>query len=755
MKRFVGTVCATALCLSLIAFPWRNQTSATAQIASDELAGRIAFLYQQDPTACFTECHGPLWTMEPDGSDKQPVLNINGNEIRNVAQPQFSPDGSQIAFVRLTTSETTDLFVMNTDGTGLINLTNTPGKFEVEPQWSPDGAHLAWGGYLRESRSFFGDGIWMIELPDGVPQQIAAPGRNNPTWSPDGRSLAMERWGETEEESGPRAIVTMPVEGGAETTIVSHVDDVGPEFPVDPEWSPVGGSIAFIATRDVDGTSVRDIYTVSDAGGAPSRVSEFQWPVVLTWSPDGTAIAYQRNRPSAEDPNKPESLYWGIYKIDPVGAAPVNISDAFSAPSNETSPTWIADPDVCGLPEPIPAFELNRKESSEVERDRRDDVPLRRWIRQIKKAIAEVKEDNEKHPEDVEANRPVLRHLKRLLDDAQALLDARGGSRHYAASSRQDGPTGADKRGAVDEAACWALSQAWQVIKDLGLLPEEDAALGDKFLTLAALLDGEEISSEDKKIYLRREIEDLVSRLAKDDLDDDASEANKQTYVSAIEGIFNLLEGYLEGDLTTAAQETLEEGLTDAAEAFGGKESRELVSLMFTLRKVIAGEASSDEQWRILKESVANLADRLTTILFGKALLSTPQARAFMFGFELGTAFGERIAADLELIFRSALVNQCIEAFVDDQGANGPGDVVFWEESAVVVTDEASWHPGWRCHILPEAYVEGIGGGVVLVTPPTEIPFYGHIMWRVTIGGDWKNGKYWDPACRFRGPCRF
>lgn len=62
--------------------------------------------------------------------------------------PDFSPDGTRIAFARgpAGSNTTTDLFVINVDGTGLQQLTNTPNFSENEPSWSPDGGSLAFHG---------------------------------------------------------------------------------------------------------------------------------------------------------------------------------------------------------------------------------------------------------------------------------------------------------------------------------------------------------------------------------------------------------------------------------------------------------------------------------------------------------------------------------------------------------------------------------------------------------------------------------
>ncbi len=65
-------------------------------------------------------------------------------------QPAFSPDGSQIAFVR-TDKTGRHLYLMSADGSGQRSLTKHPGQ-DNHAAWSPDGKRLAFisnrgGGY--------------------------------------------------------------------------------------------------------------------------------------------------------------------------------------------------------------------------------------------------------------------------------------------------------------------------------------------------------------------------------------------------------------------------------------------------------------------------------------------------------------------------------------------------------------------------------------------------------------------------------
>ena len=83
----------------------------------------------------FTTRRG-LATMNPDGSNRTML-------VRGGSDPDWSPDGSQITFVRGVGRTATDVFVVNSDGTGRVRLTDTPDRWEFSPVFSPDGTKIA------------------------------------------------------------------------------------------------------------------------------------------------------------------------------------------------------------------------------------------------------------------------------------------------------------------------------------------------------------------------------------------------------------------------------------------------------------------------------------------------------------------------------------------------------------------------------------------------------------------------------------
>jgi tricorn protease-like protein len=83
--------------------------------------------------------HETIWVMRADGTDRHVVYQ--GTRNTGGVKPQFSPDGTRILFSCITygsafgKGHTEDVCTMNADGTGVVDITNTPDAFENYPSW--------------------------------------------------------------------------------------------------------------------------------------------------------------------------------------------------------------------------------------------------------------------------------------------------------------------------------------------------------------------------------------------------------------------------------------------------------------------------------------------------------------------------------------------------------------------------------------------------------------------------------------------
>ena len=118
------------------------------------------------------------------------LLTVNHYlDWEQVAEPQISPDGSQIVYTRRWVNKIEDrwdagLWIMNADGTKNRFLTKGSNA-----RWSPDGTRIAYfaDGEPKGSQVFV---RWMDA--EGATSQVTRVSENpgNLSWSPDGRSIA-------------------------------------------------------------------------------------------------------------------------------------------------------------------------------------------------------------------------------------------------------------------------------------------------------------------------------------------------------------------------------------------------------------------------------------------------------------------------------------------------------------------------------------------------------------------------------------
>lgn len=128
-----------------------------------------------------------------DGYKTSPTIiwtsGLNGEELtqyREGETPVWSPDGSKIAF-----SYGGDIWIMNSDGRELTQLTSTDDVFEGLPTFSPDGNYIAYASD-EESNSYGNSkknvNIWTIRIDGKEKTQVTAlkSWDSWPAWAPDG-----------------------------------------------------------------------------------------------------------------------------------------------------------------------------------------------------------------------------------------------------------------------------------------------------------------------------------------------------------------------------------------------------------------------------------------------------------------------------------------------------------------------------------------------------------------------------------------
>ena len=96
-----------------------------------------------------------------------------------------------------------EIYVMNMDGTGLLRLTNHPGR-DTDPAWSPDGKRIAFASDREGSSDIY------VMNADGsnLVRRTQTGSSDAPAWSPDGSKIAFSSL-----RDGQFGIYVMSVDG--------------------------------------------------------------------------------------------------------------------------------------------------------------------------------------------------------------------------------------------------------------------------------------------------------------------------------------------------------------------------------------------------------------------------------------------------------------------------------------------------------------------------------------------------------------
>src|SRR6185436_3426471 len=127
------------------------------------------------------EYAGDLWLVSRSGGQARRITSTQGVEI----EPQFSPDGTQIAFTA-TVAGNTDVYVVPVSGGNPKRLTYHPGNDRARG-WTPDGQRVIFASARTSAPQQAYYKLWTIGLDGGLPQQVPMPRAFSGVYSPDGR----------------------------------------------------------------------------------------------------------------------------------------------------------------------------------------------------------------------------------------------------------------------------------------------------------------------------------------------------------------------------------------------------------------------------------------------------------------------------------------------------------------------------------------------------------------------------------------
>ena len=202
-------------------------------------------------------------------------------------EAEWSPNGEWIVYSTLNSfwgsADTSDIYVMRSDGSMRRRLTNhrTGGSFN--PAWSADGTKIAYFAYDKNGNN---DGIYVMSVECVLRGEKCAPtprflvaGRN-PDWSPDGKFIVYQPFSHgisiiEANDAGEPIVLPLP-----RVKICSS-----------PRWSPDGTRIATSCYQEESDSF--DIFILNPDGSNVLTLKDGSMP---SWSPDGSKIAFTSTR---------------------------------------------------------------------------------------------------------------------------------------------------------------------------------------------------------------------------------------------------------------------------------------------------------------------------------------------------------------------------------------------------------------------------------------------------------------------------
>jgi dipeptidyl aminopeptidase/acylaminoacyl peptidase len=245
------------------------------------------------------------------GAEPRPISEFDLFRFVWLADPQISPDGKQVAFVRVDINKKKDgydtsLWLVQTSG-GDTPRRLTAGARDQAPRWSPDGSQIAFVRVAEEDGKPQPAQVFLLPMTGGEPRQLTKlpKGAGAPVWSPDGTRLAFTSVTAPKDFDKPeKAPEKVGENADAAAEQKARTSDV--RVITRPAYRANGGgypdptrktsiwvlSLASSAAAPGSGSG-----SASQQDAKPVRVTKGDFSVgAPTWSPDGKELFFTSNR---------------------------------------------------------------------------------------------------------------------------------------------------------------------------------------------------------------------------------------------------------------------------------------------------------------------------------------------------------------------------------------------------------------------------------------------------------------------------
>jgi Tol biopolymer transport system component len=237
-----------------------------------------------------------LFTINTDGTGLRQLthLRIRGGSIPGAGQPAWSPDAKTIVFdtdYGGTKDAIINLFTIRPDGSGLAKVPLHVGLFNAAPAFSPDGKLVSFD-WEESARPLHEQGIDVVNADGSDVRRLTAldsPNRHHgsPNWSPDGDWVVF-----TESRgAGATSILKIRPDG-------TGLRELTPwELRADnAKWSPDGSRILFNSHHAPLPGEDANLYTVRPDGSGLVQLTHYRGGRLNAfaggWSPDGEHIVF-------------------------------------------------------------------------------------------------------------------------------------------------------------------------------------------------------------------------------------------------------------------------------------------------------------------------------------------------------------------------------------------------------------------------------------------------------------------------------
>jgi serine/threonine protein kinase len=226
---------------------------------------------------------GAIWISDSSGQNQRQVVPTS--EIAN-AEPRFSPDARELAFVLRPTGPHGELAVADV-ASGKLRQLSHDNALVLSPAWSPDGRSI----YFASSRGGTMN-IWKIAATGGEPDQITS-GQGDDAQldvSVDGKRIVFSTFRENihivQLDSEPK-----PGEKNLKTLTTDPARN-----QIAPVYSPDGKRLAYFSNRK--GAEREGIWVSNADGSSPVQlVQDSRVNIFPQWTPDGEHLVYNSQGP--------------------------------------------------------------------------------------------------------------------------------------------------------------------------------------------------------------------------------------------------------------------------------------------------------------------------------------------------------------------------------------------------------------------------------------------------------------------------